>query len=78
MLVTVPFLSFLPAGFHGQHFAIPAGDSSLLDIPCPDPNNNKDMDLPNQQALMEAFMAGNPFPKPIKNDVLRAKWKVHI
>mmetsp|Transcript_55566 Transcript_55566/g.116267 ORF Transcript_55566/g.116267 Transcript_55566/m.116267 type:complete len:101 (-) Transcript_55566:31-333(-) len=45
-------------GFRGQHFAIPAGDSSPLDIPRPDPNDYEDMDVPDQEALMDAFMAG--------------------
>jgi hypothetical protein len=76
VIMLVAVLSFLPAGFHGQHFAIPAGDSSPLDIPCPDPNDDENMDVPDQQALMDASMAGNPFQKPIKIDVLSAK--VHI
>ncbi len=73
VIMLVAFLSFLPAGFRGQHFAIPAGDSSPQDIPRPDPNDDEDMDVPDQQELMDAFMAGIPFPKPIENDELSAK-----
>ena len=42
MIVLVAFLSFLPAGFRGQHCTIPAGDSRPLDIPRPDPNDDED------------------------------------
>ncbi len=38
-----------------QHRAIP--DASSQDIPCPDPNDDADMDVPDQQALMDAFIA---------------------
>ena len=42
VIMLVAFLSFLPSGFRGQHFAIPAGGSSPLDIPRPDPNDDED------------------------------------
>ena len=61
VIMLVAFLSLLPAGFRGRHFAIPAacaaGDSSPLDIPSPDPNDDEDMDVPDEQALMDASMA---------------------
>ena len=42
VIMLIAFLSFPPAGFRGQHFAIPSGGSSPLDIPRPDPNDNED------------------------------------
>ena len=44
-------------GFRGQHRAIP--DASSQDIPYPDPNDDADMDVPDQQALMDALMANH-------------------
>ena len=41
-IMLIAFLSFLPAGFRGQHFAVPSGGSSPLDSPRPDPNDNED------------------------------------
>ncbi len=38
------------------HFAIP--EPIPLDIPRPDPNDDEDMEVPDQQALLYAFMAG--------------------
>ena len=43
-------------GFRGQHHAIP--DASPSDISYPDPNDDADIDVPDQQALMDAFIAG--------------------
>jgi hypothetical protein len=43
-------------GFRGQHRAIP--DASPRDISYPDPNDDADIDVPDQQALMDAFIAG--------------------
>jgi hypothetical protein len=57
MIMLIAFLSFLPARFRGQHFSIPAGNSSPLDISHPDPKDDEDMDIPDQQALMDASMA---------------------
>ena len=48
-------MSFCP-GFRGQHRAIP--DASPPDISYPDPNDDADIDVPDQQALMDAFIAG--------------------
>ena len=42
VIMLIAFLSFLPAGFRGQHFAVPSGGSSPLDIPRPDPNDDED------------------------------------
>jgi hypothetical protein len=37
---------------------MPAGDLNPLDTSGPDPNDDADMDIPDQQALLDAFMAG--------------------
>ena len=42
VIMLIAFLSFLPAGFRGQHFAVPSGGSSPLDSPRPDPNDDED------------------------------------
>ncbi len=53
------FCWFISTGFRGQHFAPP--DPGPQDIPqasLPDPHGDADLELPGQDALIRAFLAG--------------------